>query len=622
MDSFVLEVFVPGTPPRLSEQLRLLLNTRLLACSAPLALSLVLAACGTQRTSQIDPTAVPTATIVTTPTVDVAPTVAAARDALAKRPLTLTFAGKRWQPTAEQLGATITAENNQLQVVVDQARLRTYLQQIGSKIGIAPVDAQVQAAVAGLVATPAKAGRVLDLESTQYAATNALESATARQLVLQVVEATPAIDDADAAAAIERANELMASPFVMILPPNKQPFTWDAEVLLPMLRFTPERGMLEAGLDRDRLAERVALFAERTEKKVLEPRVAWNNGDLKIVGPVRVGARVDAQKMIDALIGSFTGSTRELTLSTRPLQPTITEAKLGTLGIKELVSIGKSDFSESAPYRVTNVLAGMKLLDGVLIPPGEEFSFNNTIGEIDAANGFVEGYAIIQNRTQLEFGGGICQDSTTVFRAAFWAGLPISDRKQHTFYISWYDKYGLGPQGDGPGLDAAIFTGVQDLKFVNDTGAWLLMQATANPRNGLAEVALYGTKPDRTVSLTHEIIKRTPAIDKPEYVPDPKQPVGTVKRTDTARGGMVIEVYRTVVDGGVERPRELFSTNFQPWPNKYTVNPADIGPDGRPVFLNPPPAPTVDPLLPTADPNAPPMPTADPNAPPMPTADP
>jgi vancomycin resistance protein YoaR len=110
-----------------------------------------------------------------------------------------------------------------------------------------------------------------------------------------------------------------------------------------------------------------------------------------------------------------------------------------------------------------------------------------TVGEIDESNGFVKGYAIIQQRTQLEFGGGICQDSTTVFRAAFWAGLPITVTLGHSFYISRYDKY--GPTG----MDSTIFTGGPDLKFLNDTGHWLL---TANHiqrqnRHCIGEVVRY-----------------------------------------------------------------------------------------------------------------------------------
>ena len=309
------------------------------------------------------------------------------------------------------------------------------------------------------------------------------------------------------------------------------------------------------------------------------------------------------------VIAAVMGRDRTLELPMVPTDPPVTEANLHQLGIRELVSIGKSDFTGSAAYRVHNIGVGMQLLNGLLIAPGEEFSFNKNIGQINAANGFVEGAAIIQNRTQQEFGGGICQDSTTMFRAAFWAGLPITERWGHSFYISWYDKYALGPRGNGPGLDATIFTGGPDLKFINDTGAWLLIQAWSDPKTGVAQIELYGTKPNRTVDLTHKVYDHVPAPKEPVFVADPKVPRGTIKHTDKARGGMTIDVYRLVVENGVPRPPELFRTRFRPWPNIYTLNPADIGPDGKPLIPFPQgdqPAPT--PAPPPEQPTEPPPP--------------
>jgi len=196
-----------------------------------------------------------------------------------------------------------------------------------------------------------------------------------------------------------------------------------------------------------------------------------------------------------------------------------------------------------------------------------------------------------------------------MFRAAFWAGLPITERWGHSFYISWYDKYALGPRGNGPGLDATIFTGGPDLKFINDTGAWLLIQAWSNPKTGVAQIELYGTKPNRTVDLTHKVYDRVPAPTEPVFVADPKVPQGTIRHTDKARGGMTIDVYRLVVENGVPRPPELFRTRFRPWPNIYTLNPADIGPDGKPLIPFPQddqPAPT--PAPPPEQPTEPPPP--------------
>jgi hypothetical protein len=132
-------------------------------------------------------------------------------------------------------------------------------------------------------------------------------------------------------------------------------------------------------------------------------------------------------------------------------------------------------------------------------------------------------------------------------------------------------------------------------------------------------VELYGTKPDREVTLTHRIYDRKPAPGSPVFVADAKVPRGSIKQTDRARGGMTIDVYRIVTENGVEKEPELFRTRFRPWPNIYSVNPADLGPDGRPVISpgsSPDPnAQPVDPNAQPVDPNAQPV---DPNAQPQP----
>jgi vancomycin resistance protein YoaR len=248
------------------------------------------------------------------------------------------------------------------------------------------------------------------------------------------------------------------------------------------------------------------------------------------------------------------------------LQPQVRPDTLTSLGIVELVAQGKSSFENSAPYRVQNIQAGARQINGVLIAPGAEFSFNRTVGAIDETNGFTEGYAIIDGRTQLEWGGGVCQVSTTVFRAAFWAGVPITERNQHSFRIRWYEKF------EPIGMDAAIFTapGGYDFRFVNNTDRWLLMETFADTVNEVLTVNLYGTKPNREViqtppSVTNEIFAPT----KPRYVDDATLPAGTVKQTDTARGGMDVRVGRIVKQGGVVMYQDTFFSRFQPWPDIF-----------------------------------------------------
>jgi len=492
----------------------------------------------------------------------------------------------------------------------DQNQLRAYVAGVSADLEQAPIDAQLHLNGTTISTQPSQIGRQVLVDQTVGELAATLATFKPQTVALKTREIAPRLTDAAVADARARIESMLQGPLTLEI--EKKQYVWMPEEIALMLDIgrVPQNSTsdtIAVALNPYQVGRRVRQIADETGRGSVNPRVDWNNGDLRILKPGKPGLRLDETQAIAAIGAAITSPDRVLALPVREVDPQVTEANLHTLGINELVSLGRSDFTGSAEYRINNIGVGMGILNGILIAPGEEFSFNNNIGSIDARNGFVEGYAIIQDRTQLEFGGGICQDSTTLFRAAFWAGLPITERWGHSFYISWYDKYGLGSAGNGPGLDATIFTGGPDLKFMNDTGHWLLMQSTSNPRTGVAEVALYGTKPNRTITLDQSIRKCIPAPPNPKFVTDPKQPYGTSRQSDHARGGMTIDVYRTITENGVRKPPELFQTTFRAWPNIYVFNPADIGPDGKPLIpfgAQPTPQPTPEPA-PTPAPEQP-----------------
>ncbi|MBC8075946.1 MAG: VanW family protein, partial [Chloroflexales bacterium] len=349
-------------------------------------------------------------------------------------------------------------------------------------------------------------------------------------------------------------------------------WTWTPVKLAELVRVEPRARTLAVELDAAKLAMAIERLAQLADSGSVEPRLRFANGGLEIMQQGRSGQRLrqpEAVAAISTTLALNQAITRTLALPMETVSPQVTPDKLATLGVAELLGEGRSSFEGSADYRITNIKAGAARMDGVLIPPDSEFSFNTQLGEVDAANGFVEGYAVVDNRTQLEWGGGVCQDSTTVFRAAFWAGLPITERYAHPFYISWYDRFAFAEYGDGAGLDAAIYTGVNDFKFANNTGHWILMQAEVDDNNQILTVQLYGTK-DRTVEFAGpEVSNEQAAPASPRVIDDSSKPAGYYQQTDTARGGRDIVVYRTVTVNGVRGESEAFWTRFKAWPNVF-----------------------------------------------------
>jgi vancomycin resistance protein YoaR len=572
------------------------------------------------------------------------------------QPVTLTYGDQIWMPTLAELGVRLEIDRTveqaylagrghdpftnlgevfavyrdglelPLHLTVDQAAMQAYLLSRAVQVERPASDARITFDGGLIAVTPAATGQQVLINETLHELTTALQSLVPQTVALRTRAVAPRLSDGAVQDAREELARLLAGPITITVEGARTPIVWSLEDLARLVRVERQAGAagdtLAVTVDRARLRAKLADLAEKTAIPGRLPRVDWNGGDLRIIKEGVPGRRLDVARAEEMVLAAFAApaTAREVTLPLSQESLPVTAANLDQLGITELLAVGRSDFSGSAAYRITNIQAGMRLLHGVLVPPGAEFSFNDTIGRIDASNGFVEGYAIVQNRTQIEWGGGICQDSTTMFRAAFWAGLPITERWGHSLYISWYDKYGFGEYGNGPGMDATIFTGALDLKFLNDTGNWLLIQTLADPSRALAEVRIYGTSDGRKVSLLGPTItERIPAPTQPRYVPDPRQPRGSIRQSDKARGGMTIQFTRVIERDGQIIERRLFETKFKPWPNIYEVNPADLGPDGRPIPYQPTPdpnaAPTPDPnAAPTPDPNA--APTPEPNAPP------
>jgi vancomycin resistance protein YoaR len=179
-------------------------------------------------------------------------------------------------------------------------------------------------------------------------------------------------------------------------------------------------------------------------------------------------------------------TNRVANLVVSPVPPARTTAQAQAMGITGIVGSYQTVYGGD-PNRLHNVALVAHLVDDKLIQPGETFSFNQTTGERSAAKGFLEAPVIVNGELQTGLGGGVCQVSTTVFNAAYEAGLRITERTNHALYISHYPL----------GRDATVDYPDIDLKFINDTGHWLLLRTFVNP--GELSVVLYGTPQHRKV---------------------------------------------------------------------------------------------------------------------------
>lgn len=255
----------------------------------------------------------------------------------------------------------------------------------------------------------------------------------------------------------------------------------------------------------------------------------------------------------------YDGASEELTIPLNLTQPKITTEQINNLGIKELIGKGSSMFGHSIPGRVFNVNLAASRINGVLVAPGETFSFNNSVGEISKATGYQSAYIISEGKTVLGDGGGVCQVSTTVFRAALNAGLPITERKAHAYRVGYYE------QDSKPGIDATVFSPSADLKFQNNTENYILIQTKVDTKKLTMEVDIYGTADGRQVSLSEPRISGYVPAPATLYVDDPTLPAGTMKQIDWSAPGTKAAFDYKVEKGGQIIFEKTFYSNYQPW---------------------------------------------------------
>lgn len=235
--------------------------------------------------------------------------------------------------------------------------------------------------------------------------------------------------------------------------------------------------------------------AVSVDAEAKDPELTLKNGfATHFVAPV-IGKQLDRYNSTLKILQSLELNQNNLELAIKSTQPSRGLEELNDLGIKELIGRGESKFSGSPANRRHNIKVGMNKMKGVIIKPDEEFSFNKYLGPVEASEGFLPELVIKGYETIPELGGGLCQVSSTTFRAAMHAGLPITQRRNHSYAVQYY-----APQGS----DATIYPGVIDLKFKNDTGHSILVWPYFKG-NDILVFDFYGTRDDREVKLNQPV---------------------------------------------------------------------------------------------------------------------
>ncbi|MBU0612049.1 VanW family protein [Patescibacteria group bacterium] len=324
------------------------------------------------------------------------------------------------------------------------------------------------------------------------------------------------------------------------------------------------KGENEIGIDRIELEK----YLTSTVSKFIEnpprnSRFEIQNGELVEVVSGKMGNVINTDKILEQIekilseertSSSSEGRKIDILIETIETEPKITKDTIEKYQIKNLVGEMRTSFKGSSADREHNIKIGVAAVTGILIAPGEEFSTVDSIGHVSEKEGYVKELVIKENKTTKEFGGGLCQIATTLFRLALNAGLPITERVNHRFVVHYYDP---------PGLDATIYGPHPDLRFVNDTGGYLLLQARVEDKQVIME--LYGRKDSRSVEISNPFLYNKIPAPSTKYVRSKDLPIGTTKCSETPHDGVTTNVLYTVnyPDGTFKEIN--FKSIYQPW---------------------------------------------------------
>jgi len=311
-------------------------------------------------------------------------------------------------------------------------------------------------------------------------------------------------------------------------------------------------------------------FTETVNKEPVDALFNFQNGKVLVFKPSEEGKAIDIEKVKEDLKAQFEKvlfkqKPQEIAIpiSVKTLSPKIPTDKANNLGIKELIGTGTSLFQHSIQSRIFNINLAAERINGVLIAPNEEFSFDKALGDVSSFTGYQQAYIIQNGKTVLGDGGGVCQVSTTFFRALLNAGLPITERYAHAYRVGYYEQDSL------PGLDATVYVPTIDLKFKNDTGNYILVQTLIDPDMQKLSVFLYGTNDGRSVTLTQSIITNRIPPPPDLYQDDPTLPKGVVKQIDFKAEGSKVSFTREVTKNGKKIISETFVSNYAPWQSVF-----------------------------------------------------
>jgi vancomycin resistance protein YoaR len=448
-------------------------------------------------------------------------------------------------------------------VPMDEDTMRAALAEFAPEVDVAPRDANLELDEGELVDAPALPGRQLDIEGTLARLTELPREPGPLTVEIATSGTAPRLGDMQSVSAAYR--KIVSGPVLLTFRPDFEHVvelelleSWVSLQDLPNAAGAPIPSIV---FDEAAMRAYVEPLAAQLDRPAREARFEYdlNTGTVSLRKRSETGYEVDPAGTAKAIIAAAYTGPRVAEVAMHVTLPSVTSRTIdyGSEGYTELGSAA-TRIAGAPEGRVHNILVAADRLNGLVVRPGEEFSFNEALGPVTEAEGYKMAHiaAVPAAGSSRGLGGGIGQVATTAFRAAFWGGFPITERRAPMHRVGWVEP--------PVGLDAAAGTPESDLRFVNDTRGYLVLSAEIDPTRGAMVWKIYGKPREREVEVVGpDVTNLTPAGGLIE-VRDPRLDPGTRVQIGWAREGADATVIRTVTEEGVEVISDAFVSHYEP----------------------------------------------------------
>lgn len=438
-----------------------------------------------------------------------------------------------------------------------------------------PKEAELRIDGLEVIYTPGSSGRMIDLEPTKAYLAATMQLFLDAETPVVIRDVMPAVLSAEDTA--NKARQILSQPFTLAITNASEgdpgPWVIQPEQLAPMLRFTRKvvngSETYALSIDADSIKSILTPLVGQIDRPERDGRFAFeeSSGELTMLEPSTTGYLLNINNSIELINQALENGHSSAPLSVEVIKPLVAnDVTAEQLGITQLTQSQTTYFWGSSTERRQNIRTAAANFDGLLIPPNSVFSMGKYMSDVTLENGYAEALIIYNGQTIQGVGGGVCQVSTTLFRAAFYAGLPINERHAHAYRVYYYEQQSGGaPDPILSGFDATVYFPLVDLKFTNDTPYWILMRTVYDDAYSSLTWNFYSTPDGREVDATFSGPKDiVPALEPVITYNEDLEP-GLVRRIDYPSDGASVVIERLVTMSNGEQLIDTFKTDYQPW---------------------------------------------------------